>query len=234
MGFLPKEARSLGSQVALEVGLLERTRRSRRCWRCTSKRAPSGLGGGCFGASVRARVGGFSDGVAWEHSGCLKGPGAEWDWELGQPRMPWPHVLSEAAYGLMKAVSPVEDDVKKKKKIRICGRITARADGKGSSDTPRVTKCLSRGTTCTRIHTPLWLSGAGSARREHPDVLRLRRNYKRIRPLGDMFRLLYCNLIFPYFLFFNIFFFIRDLVPRELSALWSCPVQEIMVCSCGK
>lgn len=37
--------------------------------------------------------------------------------------MPWSHVLSEAAYGLMKAVSPVEDDIKKQKRSIFAGEL---------------------------------------------------------------------------------------------------------------
>lgn len=48
----------------------------------------------------------------------LQGPRAGRDREPGQPGMPWPHVPNETAYGLMKAVSRVEKNGKRKATLK--------------------------------------------------------------------------------------------------------------------
>lgn len=133
-GFLPKEARGLGNQAALKVG------RSRLRRRCTSPRAPSGRGGGCLGASVRAGVG--AAGTAWPGNAQpsrAKGRARQrartaWDAVATRPNRnsTWPDEGSVESGEEREE----EGDIEREKKIRMCGRITARADRKEAVTLP--------------------------------------------------------------------------------------------------
>lgn len=139
-GFLPKEARGLGNRVALKVGLWERIGRSRLRRRCTSPRAPSGRGGGCLGASVRAGVG--AAGTAWPGNAQpsrAKGRVRQrartaWDAVATRPSRNsiWPNEGSVESGKEWEE----EGDIEREKKIRMCGRITARADREEAATLP--------------------------------------------------------------------------------------------------
>lgn len=116
MGFLPKEARGLGIRLHLKL-VCGRESEDRGYAGDARPRVPR--------PGVVADVWERASGREWEQQGRrglgtlnLQGPRAGRDREPGQPGMPWPHVPNETAYGLMKAVSRVEKNGKRKATLK--------------------------------------------------------------------------------------------------------------------